>query len=151
MNKNYRPYLIITHLAKPQPGAKTESKKFSESGMTYLREQVVFSTKINKRDLHQASVIIDIHSRKIIKNRYGSDMDDDQILKHYFEKYNKDMSKFLMQYLQSVGQAVTTVDQLTQLIDSIPVEVMDALQFPDSTDSPPVVIDVEAEPVAANA
>lgn len=103
MAKN-RPYMIISHIATPVEGTKTHLKGWTATGKMLVREHVEFDHRLRDKDKIRAGVIIDIHSRTVVKNRFAEDQSDAELVEHYFTKYNGQMARYLAEYLRRFGR-----------------------------------------------
>ena len=95
-----RPYIIIVFGVHPTEEARTEMPKWldTESNVK-ITEEYSFSLKITDKQMHSASVIIDLLSKKVVKNRYPEHYSDDVILKHYYDKYGDEIKRYIINFM----------------------------------------------------
>jgi len=83
--------IMIYHQPRPPtaqlPGVRTESKDWTQSPSNWIDIEVpAITTRINAKKLSEASVIIDIKQKKLVKNRFSNN-DPDDIYRHFMKKY----------------------------------------------------------------
>lgn len=97
-----KPFLVVYHHKRPAKGQKTELKNFKNDGQWETIEQVKYFDDINKRAIiNEATIIIDIFDRKIIKNRYGN---DDNVVEHYLSQYKKETAEAIQNWIKRLVQ-----------------------------------------------
>lgn len=87
------PYLVIETFHAARPDVRTEKKgwgNFQDNWSTNESPSLVY--RISERNSRQASVIIDLVNKKLIKNRYTNTAPDD-VIKHYFSKHAANISQ----------------------------------------------------------
>lgn len=95
---NRSKYLIVQYYGKPSAGIKTEIAGWSEQqNSVQYDEAVTFETKLRDRYLTEASVIIDMLEKKVIKcNVIGlEDATYDKLMEYYNKYYGKQIEQFL--------------------------------------------------------
>jgi hypothetical protein len=92
--------MIITHYTLPAKGTRTQDRGWAkQEGKVVIRERVEFDSRLKRRDMTAATVVIDIHRREIVKNRVQDTFDGEVLIDHYFKKYNTQMAGFLADFL----------------------------------------------------
>lgn len=96
---NKRPYLIISFIKRPNKDVKTELPKWYENEDSVDNiEDYSFATKVTDKQLVSASIIIDLLSKKIVKNRH-SEYDENEIVAYYHKKYGDEIKRFVINYV----------------------------------------------------
>jgi hypothetical protein len=112
---NKRPYMIITHMRRVERGTKTHVKGWQDQARWEVSENVDFEVGVRTKHWEKASIIIDLLSKELKKNRYAADASDDQIVAHYFEKYRSQVVDFIVRYMAAYGRTVN---------EALPVEAV---------------------------
>ena len=86
-----RPFLIITQHLTPMKGENTSLKGWGKTGKKNLQEIVTISETIKNSHMVQATVIIDIVKRKVVKSRYPDT--HEEVISHYLEQYKKHVAE----------------------------------------------------------
>lgn len=95
-NLRHRPFLVINVSFHPAKGVRTERKGWkTDKNNIALQEHPQLVDRISNRILREATVIIDIISESVIKNRIRMSLDtvdpetlDAQVLQHFMGKYH---------------------------------------------------------------
>ena len=91
-------YLIVQYYGKPNHGVKTEIAGWSEQqNSIQYDEAVTFETKLRDRYLTEASVIIDMLEKNVIKcNVVGlEEASYEKLMEYYNKYYGKQIEQFL--------------------------------------------------------
>ena len=83
-----RPFLVITRHSMPSANEKTETKNWLKEGKWRVDEMVMIVDRVTNKHMSEATVIIDILKRQLIKNRFAEDTPDD-VIKHYLTNYKE--------------------------------------------------------------
>lgn len=92
-----RPFLIVTRHFLPSDGENTSIKDWGKTGKKTLQEYITIDNSIKNRYLIDATVIIDILQRKLVKSRFSEE--DDVVIKHYLEQYKDNIAKGIQQWM----------------------------------------------------
>jgi len=83
-----RPFLVVELYYNPGFGMKTHQKDWQKKPDSWkINEYPFIKNRLTDKTLRQASVIIDIVNKKIIKSRFDANTTVDDIYKHYTTKY----------------------------------------------------------------
>lgn len=98
----HRPVLVVLHASNPVKGSKTHIKGWQSKGFVNMDERAIIvpMSKMKKSWLAEASVIIDLLSRKAIKNRFEHDKN---LISHYYETYTKDIAIAVASFMVQHG------------------------------------------------
>mgnify|MGYP001616772008 CR=1 FL=1 len=97
-NRN-RPFLVVTRHISPSAGAKTETKNWAKVGRMVVNENVIIADKVSKRHMAEATVIVDLFNKKLVKNRIN-DSNDDEVVNHYLNAYNEQISSGINMWIK---------------------------------------------------
>lgn len=116
-----RPFLVITQHTTPAQGENTSLKDWGKTGKKNLQEMVSIVDSIKDSHIVQATVIIDILKRKVVKSRYPDA--DEEVLKHYLTQYKSQVAEGIQlwmsgQYKDKEG-AEKLMNSLTDEIDTL--------------------------------
>lgn len=82
-----RPYLVITTLYRPQQGVRTSTRGWADQHRNWDSfEQCAVVDRLSSNTLRDATVIIDIEKRVVVKNRYDL-TESDQVVQHYLTRF----------------------------------------------------------------
>lgn len=85
----HRPFLVVTTIRRPRAGVKTERAgwgDFDENWSVFERPTVVDS--VTPKIMSEATVIIDVLGKSIVKNGYQNDAA--LVVQHYLEKFARE-------------------------------------------------------------
>lgn len=123
MKRNNRtPYMIVSHYTSPLPGTRTQVPGWARDGKVQVRERVEFDTRLKRQDMAKATVVIDIHAREVLKNRYQDSFTADVLIDHYFKKYNSQLAGFLAEFLAAEGAPEVAVTAVAAVADAPPAD-----------------------------
>jgi hypothetical protein len=96
-----RPFLVLTETSRPAPGVKTETKGWMEvDGQLKRFEQPSIVDRVQRKHLVNATIIIDLLNRAVVKNRHAELGTDEQFLEFYMEKYAEQITEGLRIWAQ---------------------------------------------------
>jgi hypothetical protein len=96
-----RPFLVLSEVARPAAGVRTEKKGWmDEPGQLVRFEQPSIVDRVSTNHLKGASLIVDLLNRKIVKNRYSAMGTEEQFLAYYLEKYAEQITEGLRIWAQ---------------------------------------------------
>lgn len=87
-----RPFLIITRHASPSDGEKTESKDWLKESRWKVEEMVSIVDRVTNKHLSEATIIVDILKRSLVKNRFTEE-EPSEVLSHYLKTYKNHISE----------------------------------------------------------
>jgi len=92
-NLRNRPFLIVTMVTRPAKGVNTSKKGWHEKpGSVDIFERPYVKDRISDNDIAEASVVIDILNRTVVKNRYEA-VPDAVAAAYYLDKYRDQVKK----------------------------------------------------------
>lgn len=86
-----RPFLVITQHITPAKGENTSVKNWGKTGKKNLQEMVMIVDNVKDKHLTEATVIIDVLQRKVVKSRF--DEDNEEVLSHYLKQYKSQIAE----------------------------------------------------------
>lgn len=86
-----RPFLSITQHVTPAKGENTSIKNWGKKGKKILQETVSIIMTVKNKHLLEATVIIDILQRRIIKSRFEEP--NEEVVTHYLSQYKKEIAE----------------------------------------------------------
>jgi len=115
-NAKNRPFLVVQYFRTPAEGQHTELKDNGKREWN-VKEDVTIVSHLKHKHLVASDVIIDILQAKVTKNRF-EDATNDDIYKHYMEKYKNDIQDALgnfikKNYPQMIQQQINVEDSNT--------------------------------------
>jgi len=122
-----RPFLVINRIASPSEGEKTSTKDWGKTGKWKMDEEILIVDRVTNKHTLQATVIIDILQRKMVKNRFSNTTDNDTVIKHYLTTYNDHVVDGLQTWMKqnAKDEEVTkqVIENLQDELDQIEVEI----------------------------
>ncbi len=122
-----RPFLVINRRSKPSDGENTSSKNWGETAKWQVDEEIIIVDRVTNKHIMQATVIIDILQRKMVKNRYGSESDDATVLKHYLSTYKAHITDGIETWMKNKTKDKAATEKLANDVqdelDKIRVEI----------------------------
>jgi hypothetical protein len=113
-----RPFLVISLVYTPANGAKSEMKDFATKGQWDLSEHITVEDSIKDKHLRDATVIIDIFKRALVKNRL-EEKSDQEVINYYLTKYNKEVTEAIGIWMRKMGKEPETVQPKPLVTDSV--------------------------------
>jgi hypothetical protein len=110
MTVKKRPYMIVHHTRTPVPGSNTAEKNWMQKGEMNVNEQVSFDLQIKSKVMISATFIIDLLSKKLVRNRVGDTVPEKDLVDFYIDKYKEQVSKVVMQYMMLHGRVPDVVE-----------------------------------------
>jgi len=92
-----RPFLVITQVTTPAEGENTSEKNWKEK----LQEMVLIVDKVKDKHMRDATIIIDILQRKIVKSRF--DEDDADVITHYLTQYKSQVAEGIQIWMANMS------------------------------------------------
>lgn len=86
-----RPFLVITQHMSPAKGEDTSIKDWGKTGKKNLQEMVEIVDTVKDKHMTQATVIIDVLQRKVVKSRYPEE--NEEVLTHYLTQYKSQVAE----------------------------------------------------------
>jgi len=121
-----RPFLVITRISSPSKDQKTETKKWKETAKWKIDEEILIVDRVQQKHLTQATVIIDILKRKLIKSRYST-LDDENVIKHYLSTYKEQIADgieiWMKKKSKSKEETKKLIDAIQDELNQIPIEI----------------------------
>lgn len=112
-----RPFLLITRYATPPEGARTEKKEwFKETGWQ-VQEEVSIVDKIKDKHILNCTIILDIFKRTLIKNRFGAEASDEEVIKHYLQVYKNEVAEGIQLWMGGHSEEAKESERLIQDIE----------------------------------
>ncbi len=122
-----RPFLVINRSSKPSKGENTSLKNWGETGKWEVNEEIIIVDRVTDKHIGQATVIIDILQRKMVKNRYAAETDNETVLNHYMTTYKEHITDGIQTWMKNTAPSKITKEKLAQdlqeELDKIYVEV----------------------------
>lgn len=89
----FRPFLVIDLYNSPADHVKTHMKGWTGLPKNWMsRENPYVVDRINTKHMKQATVIIDLMNKKLIKNRF-SGTPGDEVIAHYQSRYSTQIAE----------------------------------------------------------
>lgn len=128
-NRN-RPFLLITHHASPANGQKTESANWKNDGKWDINEEISIVDRVNDRHITSCSVIVDILNRKLVKNRFSESHSEEEVVKHYLTRYNKEVVEGIEIWTKNrIGgdkeKAKQLIENIEEELNNIEIDIED--------------------------
>lgn len=90
-------FMIIKHFIIPRDKFSTSMKDYKNKGEKIVQEKVLFRNKINKKELLEATYIINLMNGVIEKNKHKDNeknaITNEEILIHYLKEYKHEISR----------------------------------------------------------
>lgn len=120
-----RPFLIIEHRSIPSDGVRTEEKGWGDEETWQVNELVSIVDRVTNKHLTEATLVIDILKRNLIKNRFVEG-DPNEILKHYLSTYKGHITEGVSIWMK---RKTTTTEEAEIFIHDLEDEIgeMEAL------------------------
>lgn len=109
-----RPFLVITEIMTPKQGTKTESANFGLNDNFDHNESIVLVDRVTNRHITDASTIVDVLQRKLVKSRFRNVAEEKDIVDHFLQKYNEYVAEGIQIWLQSHTQNVEDARALVE-------------------------------------
>lgn len=124
-----RPFLVINRHATPSDGEHTSVKNWGKIGKWKVEEEIIIVDRVTDKHIIQATVIIDILKREVVKNRYESKTDNNTVIKHYLSTYKDEVADGIEAWMkQKSGSKEDTkklIDNLQEELDKITIDVVE--------------------------
>jgi hypothetical protein len=99
-----RPFLVISTIARPAKGIRTYKQGWADTSSNWATfEQPQIVDRVSNKHLTEASVIIDILNRAVVKNRHSDGNDDKLAVEHFLTKYTELVTEGLVQFARNSG------------------------------------------------
>ncbi len=112
-----RPFLLVTRYATPPEGSKTEKKEWYKEAGWQVQEQVSIVDKVENKHLSTCTIILDILRRRLVKNRFASEADDDEVIKHYLQVYKHEIAEGIQLWMHGHSEQAKESEKLIQDIE----------------------------------
>jgi fructose-specific phosphotransferase system component IIB len=90
-------YLVAQYLTKPRDPRKTHVPGYmKDPNNVRYDEQVQVSTKLRRRDIMTAKVIINLSDKKVEQNSFNGKKDFDELFKYFFKGYHKYITEVMI-------------------------------------------------------
>ena len=122
-----RPFLLVTRLATPPKGSRTEKKEWYKETGWQVQEQISIVDKVEDKHLSTCTVILDILRRRLVKNRFADEATDDEVIKHYLQVYKNEIAEGIQLWMRGHTEEAIESEKLIQDIEdelhSIEIEI----------------------------
>lgn len=99
-----RPFLIVELSHRPARGVKTHVKGWADSALKIdAFEKVAVVDRVNSKHEIESAFIIDILNRKVIKNRLIDTRSEEEVIDHFFNKYQDEITRGMAAFLKTRG------------------------------------------------
>lgn len=133
-----RPFLVITQHTTPAKGENTSLKNWGKTGKKVLQEMVMIVDEVKNKHLVEATIIIDILQRRMVKSRFTED--DSEVLSHYLSQYKNQVAEGIQLWMggkyedaestqEFVHDLTEEIDRLEEL-DNIKINVAKNMDVP---------------------
>lgn len=112
-----RPFLLVTRHAKPPKGSKTEKKEWYKETGWQVQEEVSIVDKVENKHLINCSIILDIFRRRLVKNRFANEADDNEVIKHYLQVYKNEIAEGIQLWMRGHSTEIKEAENLIQDIE----------------------------------
>ena len=125
-----RPFLVVSHTSIPAKGQLTSTKNWGELAKWDLNENIVIVDRVNNKHITKSSVIIDILQTTTVKNRFEPSHSNDEVVKYYLKKYNKQVAEGIQIWMTKnhsgdTEKAKSLIQTLEDELNKIEVKVQD--------------------------
>ena len=90
-------YFIVKHYILPASDARTESKNYGKEGKKLVDERVSFTPRLSDRDLAEATYIINLDDKTVVKSRFRhheeNEVKDTDAIRHYLKEYKEEITR----------------------------------------------------------
>lgn len=87
-----KPFMLIKMIYQPAPDQKTSKKNWGKTAKWQIKEQVFFVDRLNSNHIVENTIIIDLLSAVVLKNRLEN-LSNGEVYAHFVNKYKKDVLK----------------------------------------------------------
>jgi len=94
-----RPFLVITQHYTPADGEKTSTKDWGKTGKKNLQEMVSIVDTVKNKHLNEATVIIDILQRRVVKSRFSEP--NEEVITHYLTQYKNQVAEGIQIWMKN--------------------------------------------------
>lgn len=94
-NKNI--YLVAFYSMKPRPGVKTNVKGWMNDAANITYDERIEISRGLKKNSTTAKVVLDLSSKSVHRNSWGTDRSFDEYFKYYFKGYHKYLTTVMTQ------------------------------------------------------
>ena len=109
-----RPFLLITQHITPAKGENTSAKNWGKTGKKNLQEMVSVVDRVKDKHLIEATVIVDVLQRRIVKSRFEES--NEEVVKHYLTQYKSQVAEGIQVWMKdqydTEEEAKTFMDEL---------------------------------------
>lgn len=112
-----RPFLLVTRLATPPEGARTENKEWYKESGWQVQEQISIVDKVEDKHLTSCTIILDILKRRLVKNRFQNEATTDEVIKHYLQVYKKEIAEGIQLWMGGHTEEAKESEKLIQDIE----------------------------------
>jgi hypothetical protein len=100
-----KPFLVLTVYKTPARGVKTERKGWATVAENFDVKIVPnMKNRIKDNDLYYSTLIIDVLSRSLVKNRFSGTTEDKDIVDYYLSEYSDVVQSYLQQHQSLIPQ-----------------------------------------------
>lgn len=134
-----RPFLLITQHLTPAEGENTSTKDWGKLGKKNLQEMVSIIDRVKDKHLEEATIIIDILQRRVVKSRFSES--NEEVIKHYLTQYKDQVAEGIQIWM---GGQYSNEEEAKTFMDDLEDEIsgLDKLNE--------ITLDVVAEDVTVN-
>lgn len=122
-----RPFLLVTRLATPPKGARTENKEWYKESGWQVQEQISIVDKVEAKHLTSCTIILDILKRRLVKNRFQDEATTDEIIKHYLKVYKNEIAEGIQLWMgghtEEAKEAETLIQDIEDELHKIDIEI----------------------------
>lgn len=112
-----RPFLLVTRLATPPKGSRTEKKEWYKETGWEVQEQISIVDKVEDKHITTCTIILDILRRRLVKNRFASEAGDDEVIKHYLQVYKNEIAEGIQLWMHGHTEEAKESEKLIQDIE----------------------------------
>jgi hypothetical protein len=94
-----RPFLVVTRISSPAEGEKTSKKDWGKDGKWEHSEMITIEDSIKNKHMCEATVIVDILKRKLVKSRFA-DAEDKEVVDYYLNTYKQHVAEGVAIWMQ---------------------------------------------------
>lgn len=89
-------FLVVQYAGKPADPTQTAKKGYLKENLVY-DEKVSFSKNLRDKDLLNATIVLDLENKKILRRSKLHDISDnyDFLYEYFYKNYKQHMDKFL--------------------------------------------------------
>ena len=111
--------LIAFYVQKPRPGVQTQIAGWTKDPANFqFDERVEFTKGLSGKDRQYAGVILNLNTKTVVYNKFGTDKTFDDLFKYFLEGYPQQVATVMAELdLDYVKQFIPQDEEVTEVKD----------------------------------